>query len=73
MEQRDLELLEQYRAKDPELSTLWENHLLYKQQLSKLESKVGLTPQEDMVIKEIKKKKLAGKTKIQSILDRYRG
>lgn len=73
MEQRDIELLEQFCPKDPELNTLWENHQLYQQQLSKLESKPFLTPQDEKVVKELKKKKLAGKTSIQNILERYRG
>ncbi len=71
MEPRDLELLEKYSQHDAELKTLWEEHLLYEQQLEKLEKKSFLTPDETKVIKEIKKKKLSGKTKIQAILDRY--
>jgi len=72
MEQRDLELLEKYCAQDAELKTLWEEHLLYEQQLEKLEKKSFLPPNEGKVVKEIKKKKLSGKTKIQAILDRYK-
>lgn len=71
MEPRELELLEKYSQRDAELKTLWEEHLLYEQQLEKLESKAYISPNDDKVIKEIKKKKLSGKTKIQSILDRY--
>lgn len=73
MEQRDLELLEKFSAQDAELKTLWEEHLLYEQQLDKLEKKGYLTPSEQSTIREIKKKKLTGKTRMQSILDRYRG
>ena len=72
MEQRDLELLEEYSAQDAELKTLWEEHLLYEKQLEKLEKKPYLQPNEQKLVKEIKKKKLTGKTKIQGILDRYR-
>lgn len=72
MEQRDIELLEKFSTQDAELKTLWEEHLLYEQQLEKLEKKAALTPSEDKVKREIKKKKLSGKTKIQAILDRYR-
>jgi uncharacterized protein YdcH (DUF465 family) len=71
MEQRDLDLLTKHSEKDPELRLLWEEHVLYEKQLEKLERKPYLTPSEDKVVKEIKKKKLAGKTKIQAILDRY--
>jgi uncharacterized protein len=72
MEQRDLELLEKFCDQDLELKTLWEEHLLYEKQLEKLEKKQYLTPSEDKVVKDIKKKKLGGKTKIMHILDRYR-
>ncbi len=71
MEQRDIELLEKYSQHDAELKTLWEEHLLYEQQLEKLEKKSFLSPSEEKVVKDIKKKKLSGKTKIQLILDRY--
>ena len=72
MEKRDLDLLEKYCEKDVELKALWEEHLLYERQLEKLEKKPYLSPNETKVVKEIKKKKLGGKTKIQAILDRYR-
>lgn len=72
MEQRDLDLITELARKDAELRILWEEHLLYEKQLEKLENKPYLTPSEVRVVKEIKKKKLAGKTKLQAILDRYR-
>ncbi|MGE4299829.1 MAG: DUF465 domain-containing protein [Desulfovibrionaceae bacterium] len=72
MEQRDLDLLEKYSAQDPELKLLWEEHTLYEKQLDKLESKPFLTPQEEKVARDVKKKKLSGKTKMQGIIDRYR-
>ena len=33
MEAQDLELLEKYASADPELKTLWEEHMLYEKQL----------------------------------------
>ena len=30
MEAQDLELLEKYASADPELKTLWEEHMLYE-------------------------------------------
>ncbi len=72
MEQRDIELIEKYKKQDVELSTLWDEHLFYEQQLEKLENKPYLTPKEDSLVKELKKKKLSGKTKLQTILDRYK-
>jgi hypothetical protein len=72
MEPRELELIDKYSEKNAELKTLWEEHQLYEKQLEKLEKKPYLTPSEDQVVRDIKKKKLAGKTKMQSILDRYK-
>lgn len=72
MEQRDLALIEKHVESDAELKTLWEEHLFYEKQLEKLEKKPYLSPAEDKVVKDLKKKKLAGKTKIQAIIDRLR-
>ncbi len=72
MEKSDLELIAQLSDNDPAVKTLWEEHLLYEKQLEKLEKKGYRTPQEEEVVKEIKKKKLSGKTKLQGILDRQR-
>lgn len=72
MEANELELLEKISEQDVELKALWEEHLLYERQLEKLENKPYLNPQEQSVVREIKKKKLNGKTKIQKILDRYK-
>ena len=72
MDQRDLELLEKTMVKDEELKALWEEHAFYEKQLAKLEGKAFLSPIEEKTIRDIKKKKLTGKTKIQAILDRYR-
>ncbi len=72
MEQRDLELLNKYCDQDAELKTLWAEHLFYEQQLDKLDRKPFLTPDEERVAKELKKKKLSGKTKIQAKLDRIK-
>ena len=44
----------------------------YEKQVEKLESKPYLTPQDDLELKKIKKLKLAGKTKIQAILEKYK-
>ena len=46
MEAQDLELLEKYASADPELKTLWEEHMLYEKQLEKLEAKPFKTPAE---------------------------
>lgn len=72
MEANDLELIEKHEAEDPQLKALWDQHVVYEKMLDKLESKSYLSPTETQEIKELKKKKLAGKTQLQSMLDKYR-
>jgi uncharacterized protein len=72
MEQNELELIEKYRNRDDELKNLWEQHLLYERDLERIEGKPYLTPSEELEMKRIKKMKLAGKTRMQAILDRYK-
>lgn len=69
MDQQELELLEKYAPQDPELKSLWDDHLLYEKQIEKLESKKILTPAEQQTLKQLKKQKLEGKTKLMDILD----
>ena len=72
MEARDLELIEKYEGEDVELKALWDQHCTYEKMLEKFESKSYLSPTETQEMKELKKKKLAGKTKLQGLLDKYR-
>lgn len=72
MEKTDLELIAELSDRNSEVKILWEEHLLYEKQLDKLEKKSFRSPEEERVVKEIKKKKLLGKTKLLKILDRYR-
>ena len=67
MEQRELLLLEKYAAVNPELKELWEDHILYE----KLEAKAYRTPTEEQTLKQLKKQKLEGKTRLHAILDGY--
>lgn len=69
MDQHEIELLEKYAPENPELKSLWEDHLLYEKQVEKLESKRVLTPTEQQTLKQLKKQKLEGKTKLVHILD----
>jgi uncharacterized protein YdcH (DUF465 family) len=71
MDQRERDLLEKYAARDEELKTLRDEHALYEKQLEKLESKPYKTPAEEQQIKQLKKQKLDGKTKMVAMLDRY--
>lgn len=72
MEPRDLEIIEKFSTEDMELKSLWDQHVVYEKMLEKLEGKSYLSPTETQEMKELKKKKLAGKTKLQTILDKYR-
>lgn len=71
MDQRERELLEKYGAQDEELRQLQGEHALYEKQLEKLEAKPYRTPAEDLQIKQLKKQKLDGKTKMVAILEKY--
>ena len=72
MEAKDFELIEKYGVEDPELKALWDQHMVYEKMLDKLEAKSYQSPTEIQEIKELKKKKLAGKTQLQGLLDKYR-
>ncbi|WP_319466657.1 DUF465 domain-containing protein [uncultured Pseudodesulfovibrio sp.] len=72
MEAQDLELIEKYGDEDGEVKALWDQHVVYEKMLNKLEAKTYLSPTELQEVKELKKKKLAGKTKLQGLLDKYR-
>ena len=71
MEQRELLVLEKYAAVNPELKELWVDHILYEKQVEKLEAKVYRTPTEEQTLKQLKKQKLEGKTRLHAILDGY--
>lgn len=72
MDQSDLELIAAHKDSDAELAALYEEHLAFEKILEKLENKPFRTPSDDMEIKDLKKKKLAGKTKMEAILMKYR-
>lgn len=72
MDQRDQELVAKYSEADPELKSLYEEHVAFEKILDKMESKPFLTPAEETELKDIKKKKLAGKTRIEALLAKYR-
>lgn len=71
MEKRELELLEKLAPVHPDLKSLWDDHILYEKQLEKLESKNFLTPSEEQQVRQIKKQKLDGKTKLVALLHQY--
>jgi len=72
MDQRDLDLITTYGEADPELKSLYEEHIAFEKILEKMEGKSIRTPSEETELREIKKKKLAGKTRIDQLLMKYR-
>ena len=72
MEQYELELIARYGENDPELKALLDEHIAFEKRLEKFENKPFLTPAEELEMKELKKKKLAGKTRMQAILEKYK-
>jgi uncharacterized protein YdcH (DUF465 family) len=72
MDQHDFDLLEKHMPHDPELKSLWEEHVLYKKQVEKLENKAFWTPAEEQTLKQLKKQKLDVKTKLIAMLDRLK-
>jgi hypothetical protein len=55
-----------------ELKRIRQRHTDLKRQLGEYESRPFLTPQDDLEMKKIKKKKLACKDAIERILNRHR-
>ncbi len=71
------QIVEKHADQDPELKTLWDDHMLYEKQIEKLETKAYRTPVEEQQLKMLKKQKLDGKTrlheKIEKILAQQNG
>ena len=72
MEERDIQLIEKYSATDSDLKALWEDHLLYQKQVDKLGLRPYRTPAEEQTLKQLKKQKLDGKTRLENLLSKYR-
>jgi hypothetical protein len=72
MEKRDLELIEQWKDRDPELGKLWEEHLEFEEKLELFNKRVYLSTAEELERKTLQKKKLVGRDRIERILVRIR-
>lgn len=64
------QLVDKHADQDPELKSLWEDHVLYEKQIEKIESKAYRTPAEDQQLKMLKKMKLEGKTRLHDKIDK---
>ncbi|MBI5300241.1 MAG: DUF465 domain-containing protein [Deltaproteobacteria bacterium] len=72
MDPRDLDVIQRYVGEDETLEVLYKEHISYEKQLAKLASKLFLSPQEELKKKELQKKKLIGKDRLEAILKKYR-
>ena len=72
MDQQELNLVEKYAETDPEVKSLWEDHIIYSRQVEKLEGKPFRTPLEEQTLKQLKKQKLEGKTRLIAMLDKFK-
>ena len=69
---REDELIERLMRESEEFSKAKQIHAQLAKQLEELEKKPFLTPQDEMEIKILKKKKLAAKDQMEKILMQYR-
>lgn len=72
MEQHDLELIAANLGRDEELKSLWEQHVGFEKILEQYSGKAVLSPTEELEVREYKKKKLAGKTRLHALLEKYK-
>jgi uncharacterized protein YdcH (DUF465 family) len=72
MTTREEELIERLMRENEEFLKTKQSHSQLSKQLEELEKKPFLTPQDEVEIKVIKKKKLALKDQMEKILVQYR-
>ena len=72
MEEKDKLLIDKHIEGDEELRKYVEEHVVLEKKLEEFNKKAYLTAEEEMEEKKIKKKKLAGRDKIEIILKKYR-
>jgi uncharacterized protein YdcH (DUF465 family) len=72
MAPKEEELIERLMRENGEFLKVKQAHTQFAKQLEELEKKAFLTPQDEMEIKIIKKKKLALKDQMEKILMQYR-
>ena len=72
MHDRDRTLIADLCARDIELKRLVDEHDEFEQKLDVLGKLVYLTPEESLEQRTLKKRKLAGRDRIEQILDEHR-
>lgn len=69
MDPRDIDTIQRLAASDGELRQLWAQHCTIEAELTDLDARRYLTPEEEVRRKQLQKAKLAGRDRIQAILD----
>jgi uncharacterized protein len=72
MEDKDIDLIRQNLANDPELAKLWSEHLELEKKLDEMNQRVYLSSEEQVERKQMQKLKLAGRDRIEQILAELR-
>lgn len=72
MERQDLEIIAEWRERDPELKRFLDEHDEFERRLEEFNRRPYLTAAESMERKRLQKLKLAGRDKIEQILAKYR-
>jgi uncharacterized protein YdcH (DUF465 family) len=72
LEKKDIELLQKLAEGNPELKKLYDEHMFLEEQVKDFESRKYLSTLEEMEKKNLQKKKLFGKDRIQKILAAHR-
>jgi len=72
MEKPDLEIIERWSDRDPELKRFVDEHREFERRLEEFNRRPYLTSQEDLERKRLQKLKLAGRDRIEQILAKYR-
>jgi uncharacterized protein YdcH (DUF465 family) len=72
MERQDLEIIAEWKERDPELKRFLDEHEEFERRLEEFNRRPYLTASESMERKRLQKLKLAGRDKIEQILAKYR-
>ncbi|MBN1283510.1 MAG: DUF465 domain-containing protein [Proteobacteria bacterium] len=72
MEKSDIDIIQRHMKEDRALASLYTEHIEYERMLEKFNSKPFLTPGEEIERKNLQKKKLVGRDRMEAILRAYR-
>ncbi len=72
MERQDLDIIAEWKERDPELKRFVDEHEEYERRLDEFNRRPYLTAAESMERKRLQKLKLAGRDKLEQILAKYR-